>query len=64
MLSGNQALVAKLTEKELHIESLESSLEQLKDKLNQLEEKLASKEEAKDEADKEVIKLSDELKER
>merc|ERR1712223_1506731 len=61
---GNQALVAKLAEKELHIESLESSLEQLNDKLNQLEEKLASKEEAKDEADKEVIKLSDELKKR
>merc|ERR1712038_40138 len=61
---GNHALVAKLAEKELHIESLESSLEQLKAKLNQLEEKLASKEEAKDEADKEVIRLSDELKER
>ena len=50
-------------EKESYIEHLESSLEELKERLNLVEETLASKEEAKDEADKEVIKLSDELKE-
>ena len=57
-------LSAKLMEKESYIEYLESSLEELKQRLNLVEETLASKEEAKDEADKEVIKLSDELKER
>ena len=60
---GN-ALIAKLSEKESYIESLESSVERLKERLNGLEEKLASKEEAKEEADKAVIKLNDELKKR
>ena len=63
-IEGNDALKAKLIEKESYIESLETSMDQLKERLNQLEEKLASKVEAKDEADKEVIKLNDELKER
>ena len=63
-IADNNALNAKLIEKESYIESLETSVDQLKERLNQLEEKLASKEEAKDEADKEVIKLNDELKER
>ena len=63
-IADNNALKAKLIEKESYIESLETSIDQLKERLNQLEEKLASKEEAKDEADKEVIKLNDELKER
>ena len=63
-IAGNDVLIAKLIEKESYVESLEASIDQLKERLNQLEEKLASKEEAKDEADKEVIKLNDELKER
>ena len=54
---------AKLLEKESYIESLETIIEHLKDRLSVVEEKLALREEAKDEADKEVIKLSDELRE-
>ena len=54
---------AKLLEKEWYIESLETIIEHLKDRLSVVEEKLALREEAKDEADKEVIKLSDELRE-
>ena len=54
---------AKLLEKESYIESLETIIEHLKERLSTVEEKLAFKEEAKDEADKEVIKLSDELRE-
>ena len=56
-------LPAKLLEKESYIESLETIIEHLKDRLSVVEEKLALREEAKDEADKEVIKLSDELRE-
>ena len=54
---------AKVLEKESYIESLETIIEHLKDRLSVVEEKLALREEAKDEADKEVIKLSDELRE-
>ena len=43
---------------------MESSLERLKERLNTVEEKLASKEEAKDEAERTVIKLSEDLRER
>ena len=53
-----------MIEKESYIEFLESSLEHLKERFSTLEESFASNEEAKDEADKKVIKLSDELKER
>ena len=54
---------AKILEKESYIESLETIIEHLKDRLSTVEEKLSLKEEAKDEADKEVIKLSDEIRE-
>ena len=55
-------LSIKLLEKDSYIESLETEVKRLKERLSMVEENLSSKEEAKDEVDKEVIKLSDELK--
>ena len=54
----------KLLEKESYIESLETLVEKLQERLTTVEENLATKEEAKNEADKAVMKLSDELRER
>ena len=51
-------------EKKSYIEFLESSLDSLKERVNTMEETIAFKEEAQDEADKKLIKLSDALRER
>ena len=58
-----ERLSAKLLEKDSYIETLEMSVEQLQTRFNEIEEKLATKEDLKDEADKAVMKLSDELRE-
>ena len=53
---------AKLVEKEALIESLESDVASLKQRLNRMEESLGSEEEAKSDMEKEVDRLTEELR--